>query len=196
MATDRRTRAAGLALLASVAVALCSPSVEASPKAMSEVEEDHPGHRHAAFPNLVGARVGYLSVLESPQQRVEYAPGILFGLSYERTVIHEWLELEIAAPVAFVFSEERIIALPIDVHFKKPFHPSPRVSPYVAVGPAFDVQIKPEAAVFFGASIALGTYVWPASRVGLDIEVDFNLAAERWHPVDLPLVAVGPVFRL
>jgi len=190
-------RAWATRLLAALAVTATpwGHNAAAAPGALSKVEEGHPGHHHAAFPNLVGLRVGFVSLVESPQGGAEYSPGVLVGVSYERTLVHEWLELELTAPVAVAFAEERVVALPIDLHFKKPFHPSPHVSPYLAAGPAFDVQLRPQAAVLFGASVAIGTYVWPTRRVGIDIEVDYNVVAERGKAVHEFVVAAGPVVR-
>ena len=177
----------GLAAL-TPAVAIAAP--------LDEVSEDHPGHHHAEYPNLIGVRAGLLSIFATPEAELEYRPAFFVGLSYERTLIHNWLELEISVPVALIFEAQTKVALPIDLHFKKPFHPSPRVSPYIALGPAFDFEVHPDARVFFGGSVAVGTYVWPSRRVGVDIEVDYNIVAEEGRPVHELLFAVGPVFRL
>lgn len=184
-----------LAIVVGFAAACWSDPASASLNPLSEVHEDHPGHHHAAYPNLFGVRVGYVSIIEPAEEGAQYVPGFLAGVSYERTLIHEWLEMEASVPVAFGFSEDTTIALPIDVHLKKPFHPSPRVSPYVALGPAFDLQIEPELRVLFGGSAAVGTYVWPSRRVGIDIEFDYNLVVDRGELVHELLLAVGPVFR-
>ena len=181
-------------LFAATLCCLLPATVQASP--LSEVHEDHPGHHHAVYPNLLGAKVGFLSVFED-DEGTAYIPGFLGGVSYERTVVHEWLEIEVSVPVAVLFaSDKTLVAFPIDLHFKKPFHPSPRVSPYVALGPAFDVLVAPEARIYFGGSVAVGTYVWATRRVGIDIELDYNVVAERGRPVHELLLAVGPVFRI
>jgi len=185
--------APSLASLASLTLWTLPALVAGTP--LTEVQEEHPGHHHAARPNLVGARVGFLSVL-ADKGELEYLPGLLIGVSYERTVIHEWLEIEASIPVAVLFDgAQRLVALPIDLHFKKPFHPSPKVSPYVALGPAFDVLVAPELKVFFGGSLAVGTYVWPTPRVGIDIELDYNVVAEDRTAVHELLLAAGPVLR-
>lgn len=165
-----------------------------------EPADPHPGAHHADYPNLIGFRVGYLSAFAAGEGelegQLEHSPALFAGLSYERMLIHNWLELELSVPVAVLFAEQTTVALPIDLHFKKPFHPSPIVSPYVALGPAFDVEVYPDARVFFGGSLAVGTYVWPSRRVGIDIELDYNIVAEDGRPVHELLFAVGPVLRL
>lgn len=182
-------------LFALTVAAACTAPRAATATPFSEVHEEHPGHHHAAHPNLVGARVGFLSVLED-DEGVAYIPGILVGLSYERTLVHEWLEVELSVPVAVLWGPDHtLVALPMDLHFKKPFHPSPRWSPYVALGPAFDLLVAPDTRIFFGASVAVGTYVWPTRRVGVDVEVDYNVISERGRPVHELLLAAGPVIR-
>jgi hypothetical protein len=157
--------------------------------------EPHDGQHHATYPNLFGLRVGYLSVIERRAAVTEYTPGLLAGASYERTLIHGWLEIEASVPVAVILTSDTIVALPIDAHLKIPFHPSPAWSPYVAAGPAMDVQVEPDTDVFFGASFAIGTYVWASDQVGIDVEVDYNIVVEDGEPVHEILVAVGPVVR-
>ncbi len=168
----------------------------AATKPLEEIEPEHPGHRHAAHPNLLGFRVGYLSVWGEKDGELEQASAFLAGVSYERTVIHEWLEIEVSVPLAVIFEEETILALPMDLHFKKPFHPVPQISPYLALGPAVDVEVSPQTRAFFGGSFAVGTYVWPSTRVGLDLEVDYNVVAVDGRPAHEFLVAIGPVLRL
>ncbi|MEM6295477.1 MAG: hypothetical protein AAGA54_29655 [Myxococcota bacterium] len=160
-----------------------------------EGEGTHPGQHHADHPNVVGLRIGYLGVIEPGSEETETRSALFIGLSYERTVIHEWLEVELSTPVAISFDDDPLLSFPIDVHLKKPFHPAPWVSPYVAVGPTFDVTIRPETAVFFGGSFAVGTYIWPSSRVGIDVELDYNIVAEDGRAIHEVLFAAGPVLR-
>lgn len=194
-----RRRARSLVVVWAAALVFAAPA-RAVAKPMEAVSEAHPGHHHAEYPNLLGVRVGYLSILTPSEGEgeggVELRPAVFAGLSYERTLIHEWLELEVSVPLAVVFAEDTELALPMDLHLKKPFHPSPRVSPYLALGPTVDLTVTPELRAAFGASFAVGTYLWPTPRVGVDVELDYNLVAEAGRPVHELLFAVGPVFRL
>ena len=178
-----------------MALQASSPARAAEHEPEAQNLENHPGRHHAEHPNVLGVRVGFLSRLEPEDRQLTYEPGAFFGLSYERTLIHEWLEFEVSAPVAVLFGEQTGLALPIDVHLKKPFHPVGWASPYLAVGPTFDVNLRPERAVYFGASFAAGTYLWPTPRIGVDIEFDYNIVAEDGRAVHELLLATGPVFR-
>ncbi len=185
-----------LTVAAVVVLGLVGHPAVAKAKPMEDVEEEHPGHHHARFPNVLGVRAGFLSVFDpGPDERGLY-PGFLAGISYERTLVHEWLELEISVPVAIVTGEETVVGLPIDLHLKKPFHPSPRFSPYVALGPAFDIEVRPQRRLAVGGSLAAGTYVWLSSQVGFDVELDYNLVALEGRPIHGAFVAAGMVFRL
>ncbi len=160
-------------------------------------ESDHPGQHHADHPWLVGVKLGFLSILEPREEAlaVDYLPAALIGVFVERTLVHEWLELELSVPIGVGLPHEPALFVPIDLHFKKPFHPSPRWSPYLAIGPILDLLIRPELEVFGGLSFALGTYLWFSRRVGLDLELDYNIVFES-APVHELLFAVGPAFRL
>ena len=143
----------------------------------------------------MGFRVGYQSVLSRGEEGIEHGPGMLAGISYERTIIPRWLDLEIAVPVATTFAEETIVGVPVDIHVKKPFRVGPRLSPYLALGPAFDFQLLPEVAVFFGGSFAVGAYFFPSPQVGVDFEFDYNVVAEDGTALHELLLMVGPVVR-
>lgn len=163
-----------------------------SAPALAQEEEPRAGQLHEELPNLVGVRVGYLAVVE-PEESVG---SLLFvGLSYERTIIHELLEVELSVPLAFSIDERDELTMPVDLHFKFPIHVSETVSPYVAVGPSMDIIIEPETEVLFGASFAVGTYLYFSDRWGIDIEVDYNLLIDDGEPVHELLVATGPVLR-
>ena len=163
---------------------------------MEEVSTEHPGHHHAAYPNLAGVKLGYWSMIPGgAEAQPRYVPGIQVGLFYERTLIHSWLELEVSAPLGLAFAKGVEVFLPLDIHLKKPFHPTPRLSPYVAAGPTFDFKLHPEVKLFFGGSLAVGLYVWISPRVGIDTEVDYNFVAEDHGITHELLVAVGPVVR-
>jgi hypothetical protein len=166
------------------------------PPALHEVDEEHPGHRHAAFPNLIGAKAGSMTVFEPIEEGgVEPFPALVVGLFYERTLIHNWLELEISVPLGVGFAEKTFYYIPTDIHLKKPFHPSPKLAPYIAVGPAFDWILTPSMKLLFGGSFALGSYVWPKDGLGIDIEFDYNVVATRHGPAHEFIFAAGPAYR-
>lgn len=196
---SNRNACAALSLSLALPLALTSrPALAAGPL---DCAPDHPGRNHAEFPWLVGAKVGYLSIIEPAEgpedsQALVYTPAVVVGLFFERTLIHSWLEIELSVPVGFELASDPKVFLPIDFHFKKPFHPSPRVSPYIGVGPTMDLVLRPEVEVFGGLSTTVGSYVWLSPRVGLDIEVDYNLVFERTELVHEVLVSIGPAFRL
>jgi hypothetical protein len=192
------------ALLAAVAAGAVAAPVAAQPllaqpvlaqAAHAEHRAPHPGEHHATYPNLIGLRAGYLSVLEPEDGEVEYISGLLIGVSYERVILHEWLEIEVSLPLVVLAAESPTLVMPMDLHLKLPFHPAPSWSPYLATGPAVDVRLDPRPDTFFGASFAVGTYLWSSLRRGIDIEVDYNLVREEGFVHEL-LIAVGPVYRL
>lgn len=199
---DRHIRRRGghtLRLFAAAAfsVALGFPlTADAKPPALHEVDESHPGHRHAEYPNLFGAKAGTMTVFEPIEEGgIEPFPAFIVGLFYERTLIHDWLEMEISVPFAVGFAEETFYYIPIDIHLKKPFHPSPKLAPYIAVGPAFDWILTPQMRLLFGGSFALGSYVWPKERLGMDIEFDYNVVATPHGAAHEFIFAAGPAYR-
>lgn len=163
-----------------------------------ECPPDHPGRHHAYHPWLFGTKAGPLTVVApetADRERETFVAGVA-GVFLERTLIHSWLEIEVSVPIAVGSGEKAPLFVPLDLHLKKPFHPSPRASPYVAVGPTMDILIRPERRVFAGVSLAAGTYVWFSERIGMDLEVDYNVVVEGGAPVHELLFALGPVVRL
>ena len=71
------------------------------------------------------------SVFEREDEELNVTPGLYVGLSYERVVVHNYLEIEISVPLAVLAEGEGQLSMPVDLHFKLPFHPSPDVSPYL-----------------------------------------------------------------
>lgn len=149
--------------------------------------------------NLVGFKAGSLSIWRPEADGGgQYVPAWLFGVSYERTLVEHWLELEVTVPVAVTVAPgaEQEILLPIDIHLKKPFELSPTVTAYLAAGPAFDVTIRPKlGSVYFGASFAAGLYWWFAPTVGVDLQGGYNVVAENGRAMQELIVQAGPVFR-
>lgn len=157
-----------------------------------DVSEDHPGHRHALHPNLIGSKFGYISLFTPKEGRYEHIPLGYASLFYERSVIHNWLEIELTVGAAAGAEE---LAMPVDLYFKKPFHPSPRVTPYIGAGPHIDVVFRPERLFLAGACVTLGSYIWFSKRWGMDIDLDYAVAANREMVVHDVLLAIGPTAR-
>lgn len=158
-------------------------------------EHDDMGHgrRHAMHPNLFGAKFGYISLFAPHEGEYEHVPLGYAGLFYERSVIHNWLEIELTVAGAFGARE---LAMPVDLYFKKPFHPAPWITPYFGGGPHLDVIFQPDGPlVLGGACLTLGFYAWFSERWGIDFDIDYAVAANRalvFHDV---LAAIGPVAR-
>lgn len=158
-----------------------------------DVSEDHPGHRHALHPNLIGAKFGYISLFApSHEGGYEHLPLGYAGLFYERSVIHNWLEIELTVAGAAGAEE---IGIPIDIYFKKPFHPSPRITPYIGLGPHLDMLLKPERRLLVGGCVTVGSYIWFSMRWGMDIDLDYAFATNRGDVFHDVLLAVGPTAR-
>lgn len=157
-----------------------------------DVSEEHPGHRHAMHPNLIGAKFGYISLFAREHEGYAHVPLGYASLFYERSVIHNWLEIELTVGTAAGAEE---LAMPVDLYFKKPFHPSSRVTPYFGAGPHLDVVFRPERLVLMGACVTAGAYIWFSERWGMDIDLDYAIAANRDVVFQDVLLAVGPTAR-
>lgn len=194
--TNRLGAAAAVLFGLCVWLALATEAAAHEPTSLHS-EHDAEAEHHPATRNLLGVRIGYLHAAVNRDGHLIRIPGLLAGLSYERTLIPRWLEIEISAPVAVLLEEEHtIVAVPIDVHFKKPFHVSRRLTPYVGIGPALDIEVAPDVKVFYGGSLAVGGYIWFNDSVGLDVEADYNLVVKTDRTLGQELfLAAGPVVR-
>jgi hypothetical protein len=148
---------------------------------------------HREYPKLLGLHFGLVTT--DQYETHEFHRFFAIGINYERSIVPELLEAELSVPVAVSPQDGGRVALPVDLHFKIPFHPSQRLSPYLAAGPAFDFDLAPETGVLWGGSLAGGTYLWLEERAGLDIEADANLVFEGKERVFEVLLAVGPAVR-
>ncbi|MEX1367940.1 MAG: hypothetical protein AB1Z98_32725 [Nannocystaceae bacterium] len=158
-----------------------------------EVPMDHPGRRHAMHPNLMGSKLGYVSLFApSAEGGYEHVPLGYAGLFYERSIVHEWLEIELTVAAAAGTEE---LALPVDLYFKKPFHPSSRFTLYVGAGPHLDLLVRPERRLLVGACVTAGTYIWFSERWGMDVDLDYAVAAGGGQVFHDVLVATGPTVR-
>lgn len=180
---------------ASLAGLAASARARAEVPSRQEVSEEHPGHRHAEHPNLVGTKLGYVAFFARGPDEVagyQHQPNFYGGLFYERSVIHEWLEIELAVGTTAGPEE---VSLPIDLYFKKPFHPSPRATNYVGAGPVVAMIFRPERRLLVGGNLTFGAYLWFSERWGLDLDLDLAAAATRGEVVFDVLVATGPTLR-
>lgn len=123
--------------------------------------------------NLLGAKGLALTTITPARETTGPTAVPHFGASlfYERELVTGWLELELN--VALV-SAPGGLAIPIDLLFKKPFHASRHVTPYVGLGPALEVEVLEDTEVFGGVTAATGLYIWVSRFVGFDIELDYT----------------------
>lgn len=155
---------------------------------------------HAEEPsNLLGFKAGPMLVLEPSHDDTHSMvsiPAGFAGVFFERTLVHDWLELEVTVPVGMAEVEGRtVLFVPLDIHFKKPFHPLPWLAPYVGAGPALDIFVH-EAKVYAGGSFTAGAYIWPGHQhVGVDVELDYNVLAFEGSAAHEMLFACGPVWQ-
>lgn len=149
------------------------------------------GSHHREHPGLVGAKYGQRVMLAAPGSPREVATVV--GPFFERVVVHRWLELEVDLPLAI--TQDGALALPLDLHFKKPFHPSRHWSPYVGLGPTVEITLRPVRSVAVGLSIVTGTYLWVSPRIGFDIDVAYELVPYRKSLRSGLTVGAGPVWR-
>ncbi len=157
-------------------------------------------HRHAEDQNLLGVKVGSVFVVEpfgGPEDGPHAFPAWSAALFYERTLVHNWLELELSAPVGVGTTVHAThVFLPFNLHFKKPFHPTPWLSPYIGLGPMLDVYLAPERRVAYGGSFTAGTFIWPPnSPVGVDIDLEYDLVENRGRAGHEFMLALGPIWR-
>jgi hypothetical protein len=149
-----------------------------------------PGGHHREHPSLVGAKYG---------QRLRWGDeegvGVttVVGPLVERVIVHRRLELELEVPISIGHRGELVV--PIGLHFKRPFHPSPRWSPYIGLGPTVELGIRPRRRVAVGISTVAGSYLWLSPRLGFDVDIAFDVALERGSSTLALAVAVGPVWR-
>lgn len=154
------------------------------------VTEPEAGGHHREYPSLVGVKYGQRVLLRGA---VPTEVATVIGPFFERVLVHRWLELELDLPL--VVGHDGSLALPLDLHLKKPFHPSRWWSPYLGVGPTLELGLRPERGVALGISVVAGAYVWVSPRLGFDVDVSYDVVAVRRRPVSGFLVGLGPVWR-
>lgn len=99
------------------------------------------------------------------------------GLFFEGSVVHHWLELELAAGYR---TDGHMHAIPIELVAKLPFYPHPRVNPFVGLGPLLSiVTVDGETGVFGGGTALVGSYFWMSEHWGLVAEVGYGLVYEH-----------------
>lgn len=195
---NRRTVARWLLPPLVVAAWLAVPGpAAAAPELEVDAELEGEGHRHEKDRNLLGLKVGSVLVVEPHGDGRQSFPAWVFAPFYERSILHDWLELEVSTPIGVgMTTEETHVFLPLSVHLKKPFHPTPSLSPYVGVGPMVDLYLAPDVSAAYGASFSVGTFVWPPrSPIGIDLDVEYDLVAMKGRAAHEFMVAMGPIWR-
>jgi hypothetical protein len=157
--------------------------------AMAESDSDNESHEAAKADGAHGGTskesspkyfFGFTGVAFAAREAGETHALYGAGAFYEMTVIHHWLDFEIAA---HVLSASDAIEVPIDILLKKPISLGPKAHGYFGVGPTFIPVIgtgdNTERRVDFGIAAALGAYIWFSTRVGLSVSANYNLV---WNP--------------
>ena len=154
----------------------------------------HKAHTH----NLFGAKAllvtswaitgaGDVAPGESPEW-AESGPGV--SIFYERELIAHWLEIE---PNIALIDGSAGMQVAIDLLFKKPFHISRRLTPYLSLGPALELFAKKEHSPLLGLTGGLGLYLWLGRDFGLDLEIDYTLHFLRPGLEHVTTLGIGPV---
>ncbi len=154
-------------------------------------EHTHGGQTKQHTQNLVGAKA--LTALAVTRGHDGEAAGATphYGVSvyYERELVADWLELELN--VATLTAPEGL-HLPVDLLFKKPFHVSRHVTPYLAVGPALEARFEAARSIAGGVTAATGVYIWFTRYFGIDLEIDYTLLKTGEGLEHVPALGFGP----
>lgn len=115
------------------------------------------------------------------------------GAYVEVSLVPGWLEVELGL-MATRTGDETVVTF--EPFLKKNLHLDAHVDMYLGVGPVLGVVTMPEGARgLYGGSLVVGSYVWFADWIGIDVDLTATLA----FVVD-PMVEVsfglGPVLRL
>jgi len=108
-------------------------------------------------------------------------------------VIPGWLEIETAMALTWI-DAETVVAF--DILFKKPFHVSESINPYVGVGPHLAIiMAHEETRTRGGINASVGSYFWFGEhRWGLDAELIYTLLFDSGLTHEFHVEA-GPTFR-
>lgn len=181
-------------LLTASAVCAQEPTPHAEPEEPHHGEseshegghEAHEGEHEAAHkPWVAGLKAVQLTSIGEGEAEF----GVGGGFSFERDVVHHWVEAELVAAVV-VLGEELVV--PADLVLKKPFHFG-IFAPYIGAGLALTI-LPEEGEVFVGGSLVGGSYFWLWGDIGLDLEVEFNVIQEE-ELIQEIVVGLGPSVR-
>ncbi len=138
------------------------PHAEAEPEHEAHGKDEHENHFFA------GAKGAYLYAMQKDGNHHHAGAGIFFELS----LLPHMLELEISVKA---MSAHEGVVMPIDILLKVPFHPLPKVNPFIGLGPAMALVIDDGVEAHFGGAVAAGSYFWVHPHVALSAELNFNL---------------------
>lgn len=151
----------------------------------------------AAGDNAVSVKLAWLQLSSPPaeeepadvEREVLRRAGV--SLSYERSLIPGWLELE--ATVLFAPGEGGL-TLPVDLLLKKPFELSEHVGLFVGLGLATEWFEAGERESAYGLGTQAGGQYWLTPQYGIVLEGEYNLLLqpETVHEV---VLATGGALR-
>lgn len=181
MSSAATTVFAVLAGLSASPEAAADPQGTGGSAGRASTETDHPVvHAHDVMPcplhyhNVFGLKLIGVAAVPHHEPR-DVGPQGGFGIFYERTLVPEWLELELSANILWTRTGPHV---PLDVVFKKPFHVSHRFDPYVGIGAAVTLGLGEERFVAPGIVGTVGWYTWINARWGWLVEFDYAASAE------------------
>jgi hypothetical protein len=98
-----------------------------------------------------------------------YGPGTMLEIG----IVPGVLEFE---PFVRVLGSSEGLVLPVDLLFEVPFHVSPRIQPFIALGPTIAPTFAREGTTMpWGGASAVGVHVVVARNYALLIEANYNL---------------------
>ncbi|MBW2526056.1 MAG: hypothetical protein JRI23_17885 [Deltaproteobacteria bacterium] len=126
------------------------------------------GNHGAEHHFVVGAMGSYFAGIHGDE--VHHLGG--GGLLFEAALIPHWLELEYSVRA---LTDGHLLAFPIEILLKLPFHLSDTAVPFVGAGPALIPAFVDEVEVHGGVATAAGVCFWLWSWGGLFVEANYNL---------------------
>jgi hypothetical protein len=142
---------------------------------------------HIEDENLAGLKLTTLTSLQGHDEPTALGS----TLFYERTLIHHWLELEVA--VAGLFNAEHAV-WPLDLIAKTPLGFSHlNLEPYLGFGPTLDLVMGEHESHWYPGLVATaGGYFWFSDHLGVDLDLAYSLLFEE-HNVHELLTSAGLV---
>jgi hypothetical protein len=98
------------------------------------------------------------------------------GIFFDVAVFHDWLKIEVVT--RFLRSSHGTV-VPVELMFKKPFHPSDRVILFYGLGPGVAFHFAHEEKhIYPTIASVFGTYIWITDHVGINFESISSLVFE------------------